>query len=39
MTEIYENCFGLVNSCIYYARQTHEIYQVMPYSVDWNPLS
>ena len=41
-----ENCLSLVNSCIYYARQTHGIYQVLPYSVDfkaprefWNPLS
>ena len=37
---------GLENCCIYYAHQTHEIYQVLPYSVDfktpgelWNPLS
>ena len=36
----------LVTSCIYYACQTHEIYQVLLYSVDfkapkelWNPLS
>ena len=36
---------GLVNSCVYYAHQTHTIYQVLPYSVDfkaprelWNPL-
>ena len=28
-----ENWLGLVNSCIYYAHQTHEIYQL------WNPLS
>ena len=34
------------NSCFYYAHQTHEIYQILPYSVDfkapkelWNPLS
>ena len=24
-----------VNSCIYYACQTHEIYQVLPYSLDF----
>ena len=37
---------GLVNSCACYARQTSEIYLVLPYSVDfkapgelWNPLS
>ena len=40
------NWLDLVNCCIYYTRQTCEIYQVMPYSVDfkapgelWNPLS
>ena len=37
---------GLLKSCIYYAHQTHEIYHVVSYSVDfkalgelWNPLS
>ena len=25
----------LVNNLVYYARQTHEIYQVLPYSVDF----
>ena len=46
MSETFENWLGLVKSCIYYARQTHEIYQVLPYSVDfkapgelWNLLS
>ena len=41
-----ENWFGLVNSCVYYASQTHEINRVLPYSMDfkapwelWNPLS
>ena len=41
-----DNSLSLENSCIYYARQTREIYQVLPYSVDfkapqefWNPLS
>ena len=36
----------LVNSCIYYAHQTREIYQALPYLVDfkapvefWNPPS
>ena len=45
MPEICENWLGLLNSCIYYAYQTHEIYQVLLYSVDvkalgklWNPL-
>ena len=40
-----ENWLCLVNSCIYHACQTHDIYQVLPYSVDfkaprelWNPL-
>ena len=46
MPETYENWFDIVNSCIYYIHQTHEIYQVLPYSVDfktpgelWNRLS
>ena len=48
MPETYENWLSLVNSYVYYAHQTHEIYQVhvLPYSVDykaprelWNPLS
>ena len=46
MPETCENWLGFVNSCIYYARQTHKIYHVLPYSVDfkapgelWNPLS
>ena len=46
MPKTYENWLGLVNSHIYYAHQTHEIYQLLPYSVDfqaprelWNPLS
>ena len=43
--ETCKNWRGLVNSCIYYACQTHEISQVLSYSVDfkapgelWNPL-
>ena len=27
--------FGLINSCIYYAYQTLEIHQVLPYVVDF----
>ena len=41
-----ENWFELVNSCVYYVHQTHEIYQILANSVDveapgelWNPLS
>ena len=30
-----ENWLGLVNNSIYYAHQTCEIYQVLPYSVDF----
>ena len=30
-----ENWLGLVNNCIYYACQTCEICQVLPYSVDF----
>ena len=46
MPQTGENCLGLVNSCIHYARQTREIYQVLLCSVDFqapqefkNPLS
>ena len=35
MPESCENWLGLVNSCIYYALQTQEIYEVLPYSVDF----
>ena len=45
MPETCENWFDLVNSCIYYARQTREIYLALPYSMDskapqklWNPV-
>ena len=34
MPETCENGSGLVNGCSYHARQTREIYQVLPYSVD-----
>ena len=30
-----ENWLGLVNSCVYYARRTREIYQTQSYSVDF----
>ena len=30
MSDICENQLGFVNSCIYYACQTREIYQVVP---------
>ena len=35
MPETGENWFGLINSCIYYAHQTREIYQALPYSSDF----
>ena len=46
MPETCENWFGLLYNDIYYTHQTREIYQVLPYLVDfkapgelWNPLS
>ena len=46
MPETCENWFGLLKGCVYYACQTLEICQVLPYSVYfkashllWNPLS
>ena len=46
MPETCENWPSVINSSVYYAHQTHESYQVLPYSVDfkapgelWNPLS
>ena len=46
MPETCENWLGLVNICVRYAGQIREIYQVLPYSVDfkapgklWNPFS
>ena len=39
MSETCENWIGLVNSCVYYAPQIREIYQVLPYSEDFNQLS
>ena len=46
MPETSEIWLGLVNSCLYYARQIREIYQVLSQSIDfkapvelWNPLS
>ena len=35
MQKTCENWLGHVNSCVYYARQTREIYQLLPYSVDF----
>ena len=35
MPETGENLLGIVNSCVYYARQIRDIYQVLPYSVDF----
>ena len=46
MPKTCKNLLDLVNSGIYYAQQTHEIYQVLTYPVDfkasrelWNPPS
>ena len=46
MPETCKNWLGPVNSWVYYARQTREIYLLLLYSVDskaprelWNPLS
>ena len=40
------NCLSFINNCVYYAHQTHEIYKLLTYSVNfkapgelWNPLS
>ena len=35
MPEIWEDRLGLVNICINYVCQTHEIYQVLSYWVDF----
>ena len=35
MPETYEVWLGLVNCGIYYARETHEIYEALFYSVDF----
>ena len=35
MSETYENWLSLGNNFIYCDRQTQEIYQVLPYSVDF----
>ena len=35
MPETYENWLGLVNNCVYYARQCRVIYREMPYSVNF----
>ena len=46
MSKTCENCLALVNSCVYYACQTRDIYQVLLYWVDfkapgelWNLMS
>ena len=39
MSETCENCLGLVNSCVYYVRQTHEIYQILFYWIWKLPVS
>ena len=38
MPETCENWLSLVNSYIYYDHQSHEIYHVLPYSVDFKAL-
>ena len=38
MHESRENWLCPVNSCVYYAHHTHEIHQVLPYSVDFKAL-
>ena len=38
MPETCENKLDLVNSCVYFAYQTTDIYQIMPYSVDFKAL-
>ena len=37
MPKICEKWLGLVNSCVYYARQTHEIYLGLPgsFEIHW----
>ena len=35
MIKTCENWHGFVKSCVYYARHPREIYQVLPYSVDF----
>ena len=35
MSKTSENWFGLVNSCIYYARRIREIYPLLPHSMDF----
>ena len=35
MPETCENWLGLVNSCLHYVRQTHDIHKALPYSVDF----
>ena len=35
MLKTCENWLSLANSCVYYARQTREIHQELPYLVDF----
>ena len=35
MSKTSGNCPNPVNNCVYYTHQAHEIYQVLPYSVDF----
>ena len=35
MPETCENWFSCMNSCVYYTCQTSEIYQELPYSVNF----
>ena len=35
MLQTCQNWLGIVNSCVYCAHHTREIYQVLPYSVDF----
>ena len=35
MPETYGNWLGFVNRSVYYVRQPREIYQVLPYSVNF----
>ena len=35
MVETRENWPGLIYSCFYYSHRTRDIYQVLPYSVDF----
>ena len=36
MPDACKNWLGLVNICVYYARQARDIYQVLPFFYLWN---